>query len=843
MAGVCVFLALAVLAVFGQTAHFEFINYDDNQYVYENPVVQHGLTWKGALWALTYGEIGHWHPLTWLTHMADCQVYGLWAGGHHLTNVALHAVTAVLLFLVLRAMTGALWRSALVAAVFAVHPLRAESVAWIAERKDVLSGMFFMLTLWAYARYARRPSRGRYVAMALLYGMGLLSKNMLVTLPFVLLLLDWWPLGRMKGMQNEECRMKNEESRARKTAGVTFWGLVREKIPLLLLSVAICLVTAYVPEQIANLDRKPVLERVANALVSYVVYLQQMVFPENLSVPYLFPPGGTPLWKACLAFFALAGVTAVAMECRRKRPYLLVGWLWYLGMLVPVIGLAQISYYARADRYTYLPGIGLAIAGIWAVADLSAGWRHRRLLGSGLATVILVALIFRAHSQTFYWRQSELLWTHSLSLTPANTFARNNLGNALVKDGKFDEAIAQYRKVLEINPGSAETHNDLGGALFSQAHIDEAVAQYRKALEIEPDFMEARNNLGLAYFTKGETDEAIAQYRRVLQSKPEVPGVRYNLGLATVARFNLGNALIKEGKFDEAIAQYRMALEINSDSAKAHNGLGMALFSQAHMDEAIAQYRMALEIEPDYVQARDNLGLAYFRKGETDEAIVQYRKALESKPGDPATHYNLGLALFIKGETDQAIAQYRKTLESQPDSAETPFTAEARVSLGTALFTKGETDEAIAQYRKALQGAPDNAEARNNLGSALSTKGEFKEAMDSWQQSLEINPNQIYVLNNLAWLLATNPDASLRNGARAVALAAQASQLSGKGNPTVLHTLAAAYAEAGSYGLAAATARRGLELAMGQKNDALAAALQREIKLYDAGAPVRDAAR
>jgi len=827
---VCVFLALAVLAVFGQTAHFGFINYDDNLYVYENPMVQNGLTWKGALWALSYGEIGHWHPLTWLTHEADCQVYGLWAGGHHLTNVALHGLTTVLLFLVLRAMTGALWRSALVAAVFAVHPLRAESVAWIAERKDVLSGMFFMLTLWAYVRYARQPSRGRYAAMALLYGLGLLSKNMLVTLPFVLLLLDWWPMRRLKA---EGKRLKAEGGE-RRPAGLPFWGLVREKIPLLLLSAAICLVTAYVPEHVGNLDRKPVLERIANALVSCVVYLQQIVFPVDLSVPYLFPSGGTPLWKAGLAFFALAGATAVAVECRRKRPYLLAGWLWYLGMLVPVIGLAQISYYARADRYTYLPGIGLAIAGIWAAADLSAGWRHRRLLGSGLATVILAALIFRAHSQTFYWRQSEALWTHTLSLDPANTFARNNLGNALLKDGRFEEAIAQYHKSLEINPGSAETHNDLGGALFSQANMDDAIAQYGKALEIDPDYLEARNNLGLAYFTKGETTEAIAQYRMVLEGKPGAPGVHSNPGLATVARFNLGNALIKEGKFDEAIAQYRMALEINPDSAKAHNGLGMALFSQGHLDEAIAQYRMALETEPDYVQGRNN------RKGETDQAIVQYRKSLESKPGDPAAHYNLGLAFFMKGETDQAIAQYRKVLESQPSSADTQFAADTRVTLATALLTKGETDEAIAQYRKALESAPQNAEARHNLGIALATKGKLDEAIAQYRLALAINPAQPQVLNDLAWALATASDSSLRDGAEAVALAGQANQLTSGGNAIILATLAAAYAEAGRYDAAAAAARKALNLAEAQKDMKLAGAVQEAMKLYEGGRPMRE---
>jgi len=358
VAFICVFLALAVLAVFGQTKGFSFVNYDDDKYVYENPVVEKGLTWKGARWALTYGEVGHWHPLTWLTHMGDCQIFGLWAGGHHLTNVALHAVTTLVLFLVLRKMTGALWRSAFVAAVFAIHPLRAESVAWIAERKDVLSGMFFMLTLWAYVVYVRQPSRGRYVSLAVLYALGLLSKNMLVTLPFVLLLLDWWPLGRMRLAEAEGA---NAGAQA---AGIPFWSLVKEKIPLLLLSAGSCVATAWVPERIQDLDRHPVLERVGNALVSYVIYLRQMVFPAGLANPYPFPHHSPPIWKVWVALVVLAGITAGVVACRKKSPFLLMGWLWYLGMLVPASGIVQISYYAHADRYTYLPGIGWQLRGL-----------------------------------------------------------------------------------------------------------------------------------------------------------------------------------------------------------------------------------------------------------------------------------------------------------------------------------------------------------------------------------------------------------------------------------------------------------------------------------------------
>ena len=411
VAGLSLFLAAITVVVFGQTAGFGFINYDDNAYLYENPVVARGLTLKGFAWAFTYGKIGHWHPLTWLTHMADCQFYGLHPGGHHVTNVLLHTATAILLFLVLRQMTGFLWRSAFVAGVFAVHPLRAESVAWLSERKDVLSGLFFMLTLWAYVRYARQPSGRRYAAVALLLGLGLLCKNMLVTLPFVLLLLDWWPLLRFK-------------------AGATFGGLVKEKIPLFLLSAASCVATSLVPEKVFHADRVRFAERLANAMVSYVTYLRQMVLPEGLAIPYLFPPDGFPFWNIALTVALLVVITLVALVCRQKRPYLMVGWFWFVGMLIPAIGLVQISYYAHADRYTYLPGIGLALAGTWAVGDWSARWRNRRAVLGSLMVAVIGALMVCGWRQTAFWHDSEALWTHTITCDPRNETAHYNLGAA-----------------------------------------------------------------------------------------------------------------------------------------------------------------------------------------------------------------------------------------------------------------------------------------------------------------------------------------------------------------------------------------------------------------------------
>ncbi|MGD1087040.1 MAG: tetratricopeptide repeat protein, partial [Verrucomicrobiota bacterium] len=668
---------------------------------------------------------------------------------------------------------------------------RAESVAWIAERKDVLSGMFFMLTLWAYVRYARQPSRGRHAAVALLFGLGLLCKNMLVTLPFVLLLLDWWPLGRIKRIQNSEFRMQNADSGETGMARISFWGLVREKIPLFLLSAGSCVATACVSEKVTALTHIPALDRFANALVSYVIYVRQMVFPAGLAIPYLFAPGGAPAWKACLAFSLLAAVTALALYCRPKRPYLLLGWLWYLGMLVPVIGLAQISYYAHADRYTYLPEIGLAVAAVWAAADISARWRHRRLFQGALAAAILAPLIIRAHSQTAYWKDGVSLWPQTISRNPANLLALNNYGNALVERGKPDEGIAQLRHALDINP----------------------------------DYFDARKNLGTALFRKGDMEGAIAEYQKAIAINP-----------AADVRNNLGAALFRKGDVDGAIAQYQKALETNPAAADVLNNLGGALFAKGELDQAIAQYQKALRISPENAEARYNLANALVKRGKLEDALAQYRKALDIKPDYAKARYNLGAVLLLKGDFDDAMECFQKTTALSPDPL-------ARWGgLGNAFLQTGDLDIAIVCYRQALKIAPNSADAYGNLGLAFFQKGQAQEARDSWQKSLEIKSDQPSVMVNLAWLLATSRDASLRDGARAVALADQARQLTG-GDALTLRTLAAAYAETGNYTLAASAARPALDLAVSQKNDALAAALQKEIQLYQANTPVRDAPR
>jgi len=570
--GVCIFLAVITFAVFGQTVHYEFVNFDDNLYVYDNPAVQKGLTWVGFRWALTYGGIGHWHPLTWLSHMLDCQLYGLNPGGHHLTNVLLHTASVILLFLVLRRMTGLLWRSAFVAAVFAIHPLRAESVAWISERKDVLSAFFFMLTLGAYVRYVRRPpSMIRYGAVVLFFALGLLSKNMLVTVPFVLLLLDYWPLNRLSEFSPRILLRR-----------------VAEKIPLFVLTVGSCAATALVPEKLTA-RQLPIGLRMENAVVSYVTYLWQMFHPAGLACLYPNPVNYLPLWQVAGALGLLLAMSGAVWVFHQTHPWLVVGWLWYLGMMIPVIGILQISYYVHADRYTYLPQIGLYLLLTWAAADLCAGWRHRRVMLGGLSSVILVALIFCAHAQTAYWRDSESLWTHTLACTSGNYVAHNDLGYALLKKGNVNEAIVHFQKSLKIKSDYTEAHINLGNALLKKGSADEAIVHYQKALQIKPDYTEAHINLGYALLKKGSADEAITCYQKALQIKPDSPEVLNNLAwlLATSP-----DAHIRDGV--QAVKYGERACELTHYGVTVLVGTLAAAYAEAgRYDDAIAAAQKA----------------------------------------------------------------------------------------------------------------------------------------------------------------------------------------------------------------------------------------------------------
>ena len=542
VAGICAVLAAMTLAVFGQTLRHDFVNFDDDVYVYANPMVARGLSSEGIVWAFTRVHASNWHPLTWISHMLDCQIYGLHPGGHHLTSVLIHIATVIALFLVLRQMTGAFWRSAFVAAVFAIHPLRVESVAWVAERKVVLSGFFFMLTVGAYVRYARRPwSVFGYGLVVLLFVMGLMCKPMLVTVPLVLLLLDYWPLKRQ----------------------VPLVRLVLEKLPLLGLSAFVAagtMMAQKAPIQSGGLFPLPL--RLANACVACRVYLDQMVYPAGLAV--LYPLSHVlPASEAAMAVFLLACFSVFAWRERRKQPWVLTGWLWYLVMLLPVVGIIQVGDQAHADRYTYLPQIGIYVALTWLAAELKPG----RAVAGVLMAGILAVLMFCAWKQTGYWQDSISLWSRAVACTKNNSTAYNNLGNALCQQGRMDEGIENFELALQINPRDQGAHNNLGNGLLQKGRIDEAIDQFQQALQIQPAYAEAFTDLGNALIQKGKVDDAIDQYLQALQIRPNF----------ATAHNNLGNALLQKGRTDEAINQYQQALQLNPGSAEILMNLQKAL--------------------------------------------------------------------------------------------------------------------------------------------------------------------------------------------------------------------------------------------------------------------------
>jgi tetratricopeptide (TPR) repeat protein len=638
VAGLCLVLAAMTFAVFSQTLRHEFVNYDDDHYVYENPVVARGLTLKGIVWVFTHSDCSLYHPLTMLSLMADYQLYGLHAGGYHFTNLLLHTATVILLFLILRQMTGALWRSAFVAAVFAIHPLRVESVAWVAERKDVLSAFFFMLTLGAYARYVRKPdSLARYLVVAAAFVLALLSKPTVVTLPFVLLLLDYWPLRRFE--------------QPRKLS-----GLLLEKIPLLALAAWIGARTVQAAgTALADNETISMPMRIGNALVSYAVHLRQIIWPEGLAVFYPRPEKGYSVGTMAFCFLLLALITGGVLAFRRKRPWLLTGWFWYLGVFAPMIGFVQLGAFAHADRMTLLPQIGIYVAVTWLVAE----WRVSRVVFGGLMAGVLAVLMVCAWKQTTYWQNSEVLWTRALACTTGNFVAHLNLGKALQEKGRVDEAVVQFQKVLEIKPHFAQAHYDLGIVLCQKGRMDEGIAQFQLALQFNPAHGEAHNNLGNALLQKGRVDEAITQYQQALQLNPAYGE----------ARNNLGNALCQKGRMDEGITLFQQALQLNPAYGEARNNLGNALLQKGRVDEAIAQFQQALQINPGYAEAHNNLGNALLQKGRVDEAITQFQQALQLNPAFAAAHNNLGNALLKKGRVDEAITQYQRALQFNPASA------------------------------------------------------------------------------------------------------------------------------------------------------------------------------
>ena len=657
-----ILLFASVVWTFLPAVHNDFVGFDDPLYVTGNFHVQQGLNWENLKWALSSGEAANWHPITWLSHILDYELFGLQAWGHHLTSLILHAISTVLLFLVLNRMSGMRWRSFMVALFFGLHPLRVESVAWAAERKDVLGTFFWMLTLWAYVNYvesklrylnevgeigfrvkARKLHAQRFYALTLLFfTLGLMSKPMLVTLPFTLLLLDYWPLDRLTD------DIPKPEGAGR---GNAFRTLLWEKLPFFLLAAVASVVTFVVQRSGGALVEGARLSHsIANALVAYCRYLGKLFWPVDLTVFYP-PVAAWPIGTVVAAAVILAGITLLAVVLVRHKPWLFVGWFWFLGTLMPVIGLVPAGEQSMADRYSYVPSIGILVMLIWSVCDLAKRWlcanagavssakplRTRFIFGAGLAaTAVLCAGLTRR--QISYWKDTETLFRHAIEVTKNNYLAHNNVGTALDKKGRPAEAIQEFHQALRDKPNYPEAYNNLGVALGEEGQLQEALNQYMEAVRLKPGYADPHNNAGTILEKLGKMDEAITQYKAALRLRPDYAD----------AHNNLGAALGRKGRLDEAITEFQQVLKLQPKSADAHNNLGVALEAKGSLDAAIGEFMEAIRLQPDYARAHFNLGGALTQKGQFDAAIGEFQNALRLKPDYAAAQTNLAVVREMK---------------------------------------------------------------------------------------------------------------------------------------------------------------------------------------------------
>ncbi len=602
---VCLALAIITLGSFSGMRHNDFVRYDDFTYIKTNPNVQQGITPESIKWAFNIGYAANWHPLTWISHMVDVKLFGLDAAKHHMMGLGLHTASALLLFLAFSAMTGSLWRSAFVAALFAVHPLHVESVAWAAERKDVLSTFFLMLTLLSYAWYVAKPGAAKFAAAVVFFALGLLAKPMLVTLPFVLLMLDYWPLRRKES-----------------------WGkLAIEKTPFMLLAIGSSVLTFIAQHSagaVQDFQSYSPAVRVENALVVYVSYIGKMIWPARLAIPYPHPGAGIPIWQVITSALILAMLTAGFVRYSKVKPYLIVGWLWFVGTLTPVIGLVQVGGQAMADRYTYIPLIGLFVIVAWLVPDaLDRLKLPSATKTAALATVsvaVLIALSVVTAKQVAVWKDTVSLFHHTISVNPKNSGALNNLGAFLQERGQLAEAEGYLRQAVEFDPTYAQARRNLGNTLFDLGRADEAIASYRAAIRLEPKSIDGYASLARALAGDGQVEEAIRAGETAVRLDTE--------GKNADAANNYGLALASAGRFDEAVVEFKRAAVLNPTMPEAPHNIGYALALHGKFAEAIPYYAEAIRVDPTFAAAHGHLAEALFREGDRTSAYNELQQCL-----------------------------------------------------------------------------------------------------------------------------------------------------------------------------------------------------------------------
>ena len=668
---ICALLAITAFAAFERVCYNDFVSYDDEEYVTKNPNVQAGLTLKSIKWAFTESHFFMWHPVTSLSHMLDCQLFDLKPSCHHLVSLILHIANTLLLLCIFRTMTGRLGPSAFIAAAFALHPLNVESVAWVAERKTVVSGLFWMLTIAAYIRYVNRRCIANYLLVALVFSLALMSKPTTVTLPFVLLLLDYWPLNRA------DIHL----------AGKINWriwpSLIWEKIPFFVLSTILCAITIFVQKSGGVLNEYlPFTVRLSNALVSYVSYIGKMIYPSHLAVFYPHPGLGLPSWQPMLSFLILAAVSAAVIYLGRRRPYLVTGWFWFLGTLVPVIGLVQAGSQAMADRYAYLSLIGLFIIVAYGAADLFKNRQYRKIVLSIFSITVILALSVVTRVQTGYWRNSQTLFEHALKVTRGNYIACYNLGLVSMQQNKLDEALAQFQHAIQIKSDYADAYNNIGSAYGRLNRLQDEAEAYKQAIKLNPQLVLAWCNLGVVYGKLGRVQDEIKAYRHATQLKPD----------SFQAYFYLGVTYDETGRFQEAADAFSQAIRINPYDAQTYQNLGAVCEKLGRYHDAGEAYKQAVRIKPDFAQAYNNLGLVFDRFRQFQEAAEAYNHAVEIKPDYADAYNNLGVALGKLGRFQESIQAFRQAIKLTPDFAE------AHLGLGVVYFMSGNKNSALEEY-------------------------------------------------------------------------------------------------------------------------------------------------
>jgi len=637
IAGICLFLVFFCAVLYWRVSDYPFTRFDDRSYVYENSFVRAGLNTETIKWAFSFSEKEgtYWHPLTWLSHMLDVELWGLDAGMHHLTNLLLHIVNVLLLFFVLWKMTGALWKSAFVAALFALHPINVDTVAWIAERKNLLSTLFWMLVMLMYYYYSQRPIIVRYGVVCVLFVLGLLAKPMLVTLPFVLLLLDYWPLRRIELLSGPELGTETWwQTTARNLRNVITSPAVLEKIPLIILGFLVITAASHslrISDAIISFKEVPLGLRIGNAFVSYVTYVIKVFWPQNYAIYYPFPKV-IPLWQATVSLLFLVVVTLGVMRAFFTQRYLVVGWFWFVGTLVPVSGLMQAGLWpAMADRWAYVPLIGVFIMVAWGVPALLKKYQKRKVMLVVAASCFLIILSASSWKQLGYWRDNIILFEHTLKITENNDVARAIIGLLLMEQGDLSRAIEQFQQALKINPNYSGAYDNLGVALKKKGDLASAIEAFNRAIQADPRRVQPYNNLGVVFLGQGKNEEALRLLSRAVELNP----------LHGESLSNLGLAYARLGNEELAIEYFRKAIRYGPFQAKPYSNVALALIKRGDVEGAITHYRRALEIEPDLEEALSGLGVALARKGDLDGAIQTFEKVLRVNPGNSSARQNV----------------------------------------------------------------------------------------------------------------------------------------------------------------------------------------------------------